>query len=72
MATSPDLRRITADITMPAGAKCPVLRIRLRRPQGQPMKNVTINGKAVTTFNAREELVDVPSPSGTVHVEAGY
>jgi hypothetical protein len=67
-----DRRRIRAQITMAGDSKCPAVKIRLRHPEGKPMKSVTINGVRAATFDALDELVEVPSPAGTALVEAHY
>lgn len=51
---------------------CPAIKIRLRHPDGKLMNSVTVNGKAITTFDARDELVEVLKPSGKVFIDAKY
>ena len=69
---SADGSRIEATVALPKDAKCPAIRIRLRHPQGKPMQSVRVNGKPITSLDAKDELVELVSPAGTVHVEAAY
>ena len=36
------------------------------------MKSVSVNGKNITSFDARDELVEVASPTGKVHIDVQY
>jgi hypothetical protein len=55
--------RITADITMPDRSRPRELIVRLRHPQGKPIKSVTVNGKNWTGFDTANEWVRIPQPS---------
>jgi len=72
VAAAANGRSIRADITLPRDSTCPAVKIRLRHPQGRPMRSVTIDGKRAASFDARDELVEIPSPAGTVRVVAEY
>ena len=67
-----DLSHIGAVISLPPQSKCPAIKIRLRHPAGKPMKSVSVNGKNITSFDARDELVEVASPTGKVHIDVQY
>jgi len=51
-------------------ANCVVLR--LRHPEGKPMKDVTVNGKAWKDFDARKEWVRIPGTRGKYDVVVQY
>jgi hypothetical protein len=46
--------------------------IRLRHPNGKPIRAVTVGGKPHDDFNPREETVTIASPAGPISVRAEY
>jgi hypothetical protein len=46
--------------------------IRLRHPDGKPMRHVTVNGERCTRFDAEREYVRVGTGSGEVTVRVEY
>lgn len=46
--------------------------LRLRHPQGKPMRQVTINGAAHQVFDAAKEIIRIKPQAGTIRVTAAY
>ena len=63
---------IRATVQMPSRKAPREVLLRLRHPEGLPMKRVTVNGKPWSGFSAAEECVKLVGASGEVHVEALY
>jgi hypothetical protein len=65
--------RIVADISMPDRRRPQVLLVRLRHPEGRPIRTVTVDGRNWTDFDARKEWVRIPNPDRQRYsVVAGY
>ena len=63
--------RIRATVEL-AGKPATVL-VRLRHPQGKPMRGVTVNGRAWNEFDVVKEWVRIPAPEpGAYVIEARY
>jgi hypothetical protein len=54
---------ISATICLESRKPASVLFLRLRHPQGQPMKGVSVNGKVWADFDAAKECVRIPNPN---------
>ena len=64
---------IEARIEPPTRQKPAQIVLRLRHPDGKPMRSVTVNGKACRKFNPKEETVRiVPNVAATIIVRASY
>ncbi|MBN1911990.1 MAG: hypothetical protein JW818_19870 [Pirellulales bacterium] len=46
--------------------------LRIRHPEGKPMRAVTVNGKPHTDFNAGKELIRIPPAQNRVQVRVTY
>jgi hypothetical protein len=46
--------------------------LRIRHPQGKPIKNVTVNGKPWNDFDAQKEWVKIPGAGGKYDVYVHY
>ena len=55
--------RISATVEMPGRSRPRELIVRLRHPEGKPMRSVTVNGKAWTAFDAKQEWVRIAQPA---------
>jgi hypothetical protein len=55
--------RINAEVTMPERSRPNALVVRLRHPQGRPMKSVMVNGQPWTDFDSAAESVRIAEPS---------
>jgi hypothetical protein len=60
--------RVTLPPTQPLGGTW----LRLRHPEGRPMRSVTIAGKPWTDFDPARECVHMPPMTGTMGVECRY
>jgi hypothetical protein len=58
---------ISATIDLEPRRHPSALFLRLRHPQGQPMKAVLVNGKKWTDFDAAKEWVRIPTPSNHLY-----
>jgi hypothetical protein len=58
---------ISATIDLEPRRHPSALFLRLRHPQGRPMKAVSVNGKKWTDFDAAKEWVRIPSPSNHLY-----
>lgn len=63
---------ITATLEMPARRPPRAVLLRLRHPQRQPIKRVTVNGKAWSDFDPVREVVHLRELRGPVRVETAY
>jgi hypothetical protein len=64
--------RIVADITMPERQTPRTLVVRLRHPEGKPMRSVTVNGQAWRDFDPARECVRIEKPAGRLKIEAAF
>jgi hypothetical protein len=64
--------KIHASVELNAREKGASLLLRIRHPEGKPMRRVTVNGKAWTDFDVQKEWVKIPEVSGKYEVEAEY
>jgi hypothetical protein len=55
---------ISATIDMPARKRPGAALLRLRHPQGQPLRSVSVDGQNWTDFDVRQEWVRIPNPRG--------
>ena len=55
--------KISAEIDMPDRASPSVLLVRLRHPQGEPVRSATVNGTSWTDFDVRKEWLRINGPS---------
>ena len=63
---------IEASITPPTRNAPKAVVIRIRHPEGKPMKSVTVNGAAHADFDAAKEIVRLRGDGGEVRVKVGY
>ena len=54
--------RLLAEIEMPARGRPRALLLRLRHPEGKPIRSVTVNGQGWTDFDVQKEWVRIMSP----------
>jgi hypothetical protein len=54
--------QIQAAVTMPDRSRPKVLLVRLRHPQGSPIRSATVNGRKWSDFDARKEWVRIEAP----------
>lgn len=64
--------RISATITMPTRNRPESVLLRLRHPEGKPMRRVTVNGRGWRQFSSARELITLPANLDTVEVVACY
>ena len=64
--------RIHATLELEAREKNACVLLRIRHPQGKPMKGVTVNGTAWRDFDAAKEWVRIAGASGKYEVEVSY
>ncbi|HNT36229.1 MAG TPA: hypothetical protein PKH07_14690, partial [bacterium] len=55
-----DRGRIEALIKPPKRSPCGTIRLRLRHPEGKPIRSVTINGKPHDNFDREGEWIILP------------
>jgi hypothetical protein len=55
--------KLIAEIDMPDRRRPRALLLRLRHPQGRPMRSVTVNGGVWTNFDPGREWVRIPEPA---------
>ena len=65
-------RVIRAEITPPDRQQPKAVILHLRHPDGKPMRRVTVNGKPIQDFDAKNELVRLAPAKETLTVEAFY
>ncbi len=70
--TAADRQCIRAKVTLHPRAACTSVKIRLRHPDGRPMRSVSVNGAPLQTFEAADELVEAPRRCGTFLIAAMY
>ena len=63
---------IEAEINPPTRKAPDAIVIRLRHPEGKPMRSVTVNGHEHTDFDAAHEWVRVAPQSGAIRIIARY
>lgn len=67
-----DHGKITAVLHLPEGYRA-ATKLRLRVPEGKPLRAVKVNGVSWTDFSADKEVVNIPSGRlGKVTIEASY
>jgi hypothetical protein len=67
-----DRSTVSATVTLPDRDGKPEVWLRLRTPDGRPMKSVTVDGKPWKDFDAKLEVVKLHGLRGTVQVEVQY
>jgi len=73
ISTSPDENRISANFTPPRRDPPRKIYLRLRHPQGKPIKSVTLHGKDYDQFDAEREWIVLPgSLEGVQEIIARY
>jgi hypothetical protein len=72
IASNADRNAITATIEIPSRRTPQTVRLRLRHPQQQPIRSVTVNGQDWKRFDPDTEIVELVGLSGKVAVVAGY
>jgi hypothetical protein len=63
---------IEAEITPPSRRAPKEIVVRLRHPQGKPIKSATVNGRPTTRFDPARETVTVKPAAGPMVVRARY
>ena len=64
---------IAVEIDMPDRASPGVLRVRLRHPQGKPIRSATVNGQPWTDIDVQEEWLRIVRPNrGHYSIAASY
>jgi hypothetical protein len=63
---------VTVEVEVPDRRPPEQLVVHLRRPGGQRMKAVTVNGEAHVDFDPDAEVVRIPMPSGTLVIRVDY
>ena len=63
---------IRAEIAAPDREPVKVIVLHLRHPQRKPLLRVTVNGAPSQDFDAKNELVRISQPKGTLAVKASY
>ncbi|MCX7598917.1 MAG: hypothetical protein N2512_08640, partial [Armatimonadetes bacterium] len=63
---------IEARVEPPSRATPGAIVLRLRHPDGKPMRSVTVNGAAWEDFDPQREIVRLPADRGTLEVRAVY
>jgi hypothetical protein len=64
---------IAAEIDMPDRASPGVLRVRLRHPQGKPIRSATVNGQPWTDIDVQKEWLRIEQPNrGHYSIAASY
>ncbi len=63
---------IAAHIKLDARGTAPRILLRIRHPQGKPMRQVSVNGKPWNDFDAQKEWVRIPQAGGTYDVMVKY
>jgi hypothetical protein len=64
--------RIEASLDLPSRNPAASAVLRLRHPDGLPMKSVTVNGQDHSAFDAARELITLPVTSGKLEVVAFF
>ncbi|MBX7258291.1 MAG: hypothetical protein K1Y02_18150 [Candidatus Hydrogenedentes bacterium] len=72
IASDVDNGRITATVDIPSRKPPKNVLLRLRHPQGAPIKSVSVNGKPWNDFDAAKEYVRLHGVKGSVSVEVSY
>jgi hypothetical protein len=62
---------IVATVEMPSRTRPASLLVRLRHPQGRPLRSVAVNGKEWTDFDPAKEWVRIPNPGENTYTVAG-
>ncbi len=65
-------RYIEAEVTPPLRRSPKQIVLRLRHPEGKPMKSVTVNGKPHTKFDPAREIIFVKPTAASIVVRAQY
>jgi len=63
---------IEANIQPPVRSAPKSIVLRLRHPEGKPLKTVTVNGKPHSRFDATREIIFLRSPKTPLEVRANY
>jgi hypothetical protein len=63
---------IEAHIEPPTRSAPKAIVLRLRHPEGKPIKKVTVNGKRHKNFDAQRETITLPSGLGPLDVRAKF
>jgi hypothetical protein len=63
---------VTVEVVVPDRRPLEALVVHARRPAGQVITAVTVNGEAHENFDPVAEVVSVTAPSGTVVVRVNY
>jgi len=67
-----DKKRIEATLTPPKRNACHTIKLRLRHPDGQPMRSVLVNGRAWLEFDSVKEWILLPGNVGDCSIEVRY
>ena len=63
---------IEAAIDPPRRAPPKTIVLRLRHPEGKPIRSVTVDGRAHAQFDPQRETINVQPGPGRIHVVASY
>jgi hypothetical protein len=72
IVSAADQGKIAASVEIPSRNPPKTVLLRLRHPQAKPMKQVTVDGKPWTDFDAAKETISLHDLQGKVQVEANY
>jgi hypothetical protein len=64
--------RIDASSELPPGTRAPKVILRLRHPEGKPIRSVTVQGKPHTDFDPRREIIILDPVNEAIAVRADY
>ena len=63
---------VEARLEIPAGFTAREIALRVRHPEGRTMARVELDGRAVTTFDAKKEMIRFPASPGTRNVRVYF
>ncbi len=70
--SAPSQGRIGAEIEPPTRSAPKAIVLRLRHPEGKPMKSVTVDGRPHADFDPKRETIRLAPTGKTIQVEAHY
>jgi hypothetical protein len=63
---------IEAVVRLPENCTAKNIVLRLRHPEGKPIRSVVVQGKPTTNFDPRKETVTLAPESGEIKIRAAY